>query len=226
MLARFSLGILFAVLVAASRPASEGGARDLLAVGVRYETVENGKTVRRLALGVPDGKAREAYERLIRSRVRDDLLRGNTVFAPAPKEGDAGPRILEFVYYGHGSRAGRAPIAFTAPADGDLPGGPEAFAAAREIAGLPGPVTAAAARVLVESEDLASYRDALEALAGVQPDFAVAEAVRTARDVTAPVARRLIAVRALKSLGGAKVHPAAFAGLALDPNEEVRAAAK
>ena len=60
MVTRFSLGILFAVLVAASSPSNAGGANDLLAVGVR---MADGHVV----LGMPEGKARDAYERLLRS---------------------------------------------------------------------------------------------------------------------------------------------------------------
>ena len=219
MMARFSLGILFAVLVAASRPSTTGGAHDLLAVGVR---LEDG----RLILGMPEGKARDAYERLLRSPAKDALLQGTTVYAPSPKEADAGPRIVEYVYYGHMSRAGRAPVVFTAPADGVLPGAAEAYEAARELSVMPGPVTAAAARVLLNSEDLDSYRDALEALAAVQADAASAEASRTALDAAAPAGRRIVAIRVLRALGGAKAYPDAFRKLAADSSELVRDAAK
>src|SRR5688572_24317084 len=113
MMERFALGILFAVLAAASRPSTTGGAHDLLAVGVR---LEDG----RLVLGMPEGRARDAYERLLRSPAKDDLLKGTTIHAPAPADAGPGPRIAEFVFYGHRSRAGRAAVAFTAPAGGDL----------------------------------------------------------------------------------------------------------
>ncbi len=220
MMERFALGILFAVLVATSRPSQTGGVHDLLAVGVR---LEDG----RLVLGMPEGKARDAYERLIRSPAKVALLiEGGRIEAPAPGESGTEPRIAEFVFYGHLSRPGRVSVVFTAPAGGDLPGAKEAWEAARDLAVMPGPVTAAAARVLIESSDLASYRDALGALAAVQADAASAEATKTALDAAAPVDRRLLAIRALRSLGGAKNHPDAFRQLAADPSEAVRDAAK
>lgn len=226
MMARFSLGILFAVLVAASRPSATGGAHDLLAVGVRLESTVDGRPVRRLVLGMPEGKARDAYERLLRSPAKDALLQGTTVYAPAPKEAGSGDRIVEYVYYGHLSRAGRSPVVFTAPAGGALPGASEAYEAARELSVMPGPVTAAAARVLLDSGDLDSYRDALEALSAVQADAASAEAIRTALDAAAPVERRIVAIRVLRDLGGAKTYPDAFRKLAADSSELVRDAAK
>jgi hypothetical protein len=219
MITRFSLGILFAVLVAASRPTTHGGANDLLVVGVR---LGDG----RLVLGMPEGRARDAYERLLRSPAKDALLQGTTVYAPAPAEPEPGERIVELVYYGHRSRAGRAPVVFTAPSGTDLPGSKEAREAARELSGMPGPVTAAAAKVLLKTEDVASYRDALEALASVQADAASAEAIGMAFDASAPVERRIVAVRILKTLGGAKNYPKEFARLAADPSEHVREAAR
>jgi len=219
MMARFSLGILFAVLVAASRPSNHGGANDLLAVGVR---LEDG----RLVMGMPEGKAREAYETLLRSPAKDALLQGTTVYAPAPAEPGKGPRIVEFVYYGHLSRAGRSPVVFDGPVGAALPGAAEAYEAARDLAGMPGPVTAAAARVLLASEDLGAYRDALHALAAVQADAASAEAVRTSLDAAAPAERRIAAIRVLKDLGGARAYPDVFRKLAADGSDLVRDAAK
>jgi hypothetical protein len=228
MLARLSLGILFAVLVAASRPTASGGAHDLLAVGVRVEeTGPDGKVATRLVLGVPEGKALAAYESLIRSPAKDALLQGTTVYAPAPEKPLEGRRIVEFLYYGHGSRAGRSPVVFTAAPEASLPGAAEAYAAAVELSSMPGPVTAAAAKVLLASGDLASYADALEALSAAQADAASAEAVATAADPRASPERRVVAIRALRDrLGGARNYPRLFRDLAADASHLVRDAAK
>lgn len=224
MLARFSLAILFAVLVAASRPLATGGRHDLMAVGVRVEETVDGKPVQRLSLGMPGGAVLEAYETLLRSPASQALVQGTTVYAPAPGEGP-GPRIVELVYYGRGSRAGRSPVVFSGKAAAEIPGAAEAYAAARSLASLPGPVTSAAARVLLRTTDDAAYRDALEALAAVQADAASGECLRTAKDREAPVTRRILAVQALKRLGGPRIYPDDFRSLAEDPDPMVRDAA-
>jgi hypothetical protein len=220
MIARFSLAILFAALVATSRPSTSGGANDLLAVGVR---LADG----RLVLATPEGEAREAYELLLRSSAKDALLQGTTVYAPAPAAEPAElPGIVELVYYGHRSRVGRAPVVFTARDGRSLPGGAEAYAAARDLSRLPSAVTASAARVLLSTDDDAAYRDALEALAAVQSDAAASEARSTALDASAPVNRRIVAIRALKKAGGANAFPDVFAKLDADPLDFVRDAAR
>jgi len=226
MLPRFSLGILFAVLAAASRPLAMGGTHDLLAVGVRVEETVDGIPVRRLALGMPVGRALGAYEKLLRSSGRAALVQGTTVYAPAPADPGPDPRVVEVIYYGHGSRAGRAPVVFTAPAGPGLPGAAEAREAGRELARLPGPVTAAAARVLLRTGDVEAYREALEALAGVEADAASAEARSTAADDAAPVLRRIVAIGILRRLGGATLHPDLFRRLAADPDPAIAGAAK
>lgn len=231
MLPRFSLAILFAVLVAAARPLPRGGAHDLLAVGVRVERSLDGGTVERLVLATPAEDSIRAYDALLRTPARQALLQGTTVHT-APGEGPPpeGVRIRELVYYGHRTRAGRAPVAFTGDAAGAAAGSAEAWEVARGLASLPDTVTAAAARVLLRSPDDAAFRDALEALAGVRADLASTEALAVAlapsgEGATSTV-RRVVAVRALKSLGGAAVYPEAFRRLAEDPDALVREAAR
>ena len=234
MLARFSLGILFAVLVAASRPVPTGGEHDLFAVGVGVQRIvhgkpevdEKGNPVERFILAAPDREAVRAYDALMRSPARGALLQGTTVRAAAGKveadasrpEAEGGARILELVYYGHRSRAGRAPIVFTAsPAEAPA-GSAEAWEVARSIAALPDMVTAATARVLLRSPDDASFRDALEALAEVRADVASSEALAVALapagDESADSYRRLVAEKVLRRLGGPAVYPEAFRKLA------------
>jgi hypothetical protein len=227
MLSRFSLAFLFAVLVATSRPIATGGARDLLAVGVLVEETVEGKPTRRIAaLGMPEGAAREAYETLLRTAAGEALFLGTTVYAPAQGEPGPEPRIVGLVYYGSGSRAGRAPVVFTGPREVALPGAAEAWKVAQSLGAAPGPVTAAAAKVLLGTEDLASYRDALEALSTVEADAASAEAVGTAADASAPLPRRVVAIQVLKRMGGARLYPALFRRLAQDPEAVIRDAAK
>jgi hypothetical protein len=226
MLPRFALAVLFAVIASVSAPRIAGGSRDLLAVGATVERVSDG--ARRTVLGVPEGAAREAYEDLLRSSAREALLQGTTVYAPAPAEPETDWRVIEVVYYGTGSRAGRAPVVFTAPPGTDLPGAARARAAARHLASLPSTVTAAAARVLLGTEDVAAYADALGILASISPDAAAAEARRAATDASLPPERRIAAVRALRTeaLGGAAAFPEVFRALAADPDPQVKGAAK
>ncbi len=230
MFARFSLAILFAVLVAVSRPTPSGGAHDLFAVGVRVDTgkrTDRGEVIERLVLATPDREAVHVYDLLLESPARPSLLQGSTVHATAPAaesdpsrlEADRGPRILELVFYGHRSRAGRAPVVFTGGSGDPLPGSAEAWRLARGIAALPGSVTAAAARVLLHSPDDAAFGDALEALADVRADVASAEARAAALPAPGgpPVSsvRRVMAVMVLKrKLGGAAIYPEEFRKLA------------
>lgn len=227
MFSRFSIAILFAVLVAASRPVVTGGAHDLLAVGVVVEETVDGKTVQRIpALGMPEGAARSAYESLLRTPAREALVLGTTVRAPAREEPGPGPRIVGLVFYGSASRAGRAPVMFTGPGDASLPGAAEAWRVAEALRGAPGPVTAAAAKVLLATEDVDAYRDALEALLSVEADAASAECLRTAVDPAAPLPRRLVAIGVLKEMGGARHHPDTFRALAADPDPAIVQAAR
>jgi hypothetical protein len=225
MLSRFSLAILLAVLAAASKPLATGGTHDLLAFGAVVEETVDGKPVRRLCLGVPEGEARRAYEDLLRSSARAALVQGTTVYAAAKESNSEGARVVEVIFYGHGSRAGRAPVVFQESAT-PLPGADRALGAARELASLPGTVTAAAARVLLHTEDVEAYREALEALSRVAADTASAEARATALDPKAPVLRRVVAAKALAKLGGAAVHGDVYGKLAADPEPLIQDSVK
>jgi hypothetical protein len=111
-----------------------------------------------------------------------------------------------------------------------VPGSLEALEAARDLASLPSSVTAAAALDLLRSPDDGAFRDALEALASVQADAAAGVARRTALPAPGeripPAARRVIAVKTLRALGGAAVFPGEFRKLAGDPDPLVAEAAK
>jgi hypothetical protein len=239
MLIRFSFAILFAVLVAASRPVASGGDHEILAVGVRWEEtieVERGGRVEkvtkpRLSIATPTADALAAHRAILKTSARAALLQGSTVFATTPAEAPPGPRILELVYYGTGrhSRAGRAPVAF----GGTAAAAPAAFVAAHEaaraIAALPSSVTEAGARILLQSPDDLSFRDALEALLGVKADAASAAALRTALSSGpggASRERRVLAVQVLRDhLGGAAAYPAAFRTLRASDDPVVAEAA-
>lgn len=231
MFSRFSLAIILAVLAAASKPLATGGTHDLLAFGVVVEEVVDGKPVRRLCLGVPEGEARKAYEDLLQTSARAALVQGTTVHADVPAQDSQQPRVVEVIYYGRGSRSGRAPVKFRESSFGEpeiptLPGAERALEAGRELASLPGTVTAAAARVLLRTEDVEAYREALDALCRVAADTASAEARATALDPKAPTLRRVVAARTLGKLGGAAVHGYVYGKLAADPEPLIRDAVK
>lgn len=227
MFSRFSLAILLAVLAAASKPLATGGTHDLLAFGVVVEeTGADGKPVRRLALGMPEGDAKAAYEELLHTSARAALVQGTTVYAPAPAQEKEGPRVVEVIYYGHASRAGRAPVAFVDKPGAELPGATRAHEAGRGLARLPSTVTAAAARVLLRTHHVEAYAEALDALARVEADAASAEARVAAVDASAPIPRRIVAIRTLARLGGAAAHPEVYRRIAGDPEPAIRDAAK
>ena len=236
-MARFALAILFAVLVAASRPVPSGGVHDLLAVGVVTQEVIGGRTVGHSYLSPPTQDAVDAYNVLLRSPAREALVQGTGVhaFRPAsatPIEGanpgqsdkDSPPRILWLRFYGTRSRTGGANVLF----DGTKPleGSDQAWKLAEAVSHVSPAVTAAAARVLLSSEDDDAVGDALYSLATSRPDVATAEAMRIALDATLPASRRVVAIGVHKSLGGAKNAPAEYARLAADADPLVAAAAK
>jgi hypothetical protein len=244
MVIRFSLAILFAVIVAASRPVATGGDHDILAVGVRWEeTVRtpkvetvDGRTVEtftervvpRLSIVAPTEEALEAHRRILATSARQALVQGSTVFAAHPADAPAGgPRIRELVYYGVRSRPARSPVAF-GETSAEVP---EAFRAAHEaalsIAALPSTVTGAGARLLLASPDDLAYRDALEALVQVKADAASAAALDTALSSGprgASTGRRVISIRVLNRLGGDRAYPEAFRRLRGDDDPLVREA--
>jgi hypothetical protein len=231
MLARFSLGVIFAVLVAASRPVATGGDHDLLAVGVRWEETVRGRVVPGLTVVAPTAESLAAHRAILGTSARQALVQGSGVFASAPASsaGDA-RRIRELVYYGVRSRPARAPVSFGEPAgEGEVPA---AFAAvhgaARAIAALPPTVTAAGASILLDSPDDLAFRDALEALLQVKADAASAAALGAALAAGsggASTGRRLISIRVLNRLGGERAYPEAFRRLRGDEDPLVREAA-
>jgi len=228
MLIRFSLAALFAVLVAASRPHASGGDHDLLAVGVRWEEEVGGRRVTRLSVAAPTRAALEAHRAILRTSAREALLQGSGVFASTPAGAGGGRHVLEMVYYGVRSRAGRSPVAFGDPAEGV----PAAFAAAHgaalDIAALPPTVSEAGARLLLATDDDLAFRDALDALIEARADAASAAAltaIRSAGPGSASPSRRLLAVQALKRLGGAAAYPEDFRRLRQSDDPDIRAAA-
>jgi len=229
MIARFSLAALFAVLVAASRPAVTGGDHDLLAVGVRFEQAGGKGIATRTVLVAPTDESLEVYRGILGTGARAALLQGTTVFAPTPADQAGGPRrIVELVYYGRRSRPGRAPVVFGGPAADTDPALAAAHAVARELAALPPTVTEAGARLLLQTGDDAAFRDALEALAEVKADAAsgAARAAALAGGPGTSVARRVYAVQVLNRLGGARSFPDDYRRLRADDDPLVRDAAK
>ncbi|MCK6480388.1 MAG: hypothetical protein L6R43_09615 [Planctomycetes bacterium] len=222
---RFSLAILFAVLVAASRPVATGGHHDFLAVGVVVEKEGAAGPQRRLVLSIPTPESLAAFDALLRTGSRTDLLRGEPIEAgPPPADPATGEVVRELVYYGRGTRAGRAPLRFEGSSTLGADSG--AGAAALGIARLTPAVTAASARVLLGSEDHRALADALDALVAVRSDVAAAEALAIAGDRSKDAARRVLAVRALWRLGGPAAHREAFEALVADPDAHVAEEAK
>jgi hypothetical protein len=227
MIARFSIAAIFAVLVAASRPAVTGGDHDLLAVGVRTEETVGGKVVARTVIAAPTDEAIAAYRAILHTGARAALLQGTTVFGPTPADRAQDPqRVVELVFYGVRSRAGRAPIAFGEIAEKPDPALAGAHAAARSLAALPPTVTEAGARLLLQSDDDAAFRDGLEALAAAKADAASGAARAAALAEGASSARRVYAIQVLERLGGSRAYQAEWVRLRASADPLVREAAK
>jgi hypothetical protein len=221
VLDRFALALMLAVVAAASRPRAAGGTHDLLAVGVVVEETREGRTERRFVLGMPEGAAKEAYETFLRGPAARALVQGSPVAVPArPASGNV--KVVEVLFYGRASRAGRASIAFAAAGATELDGADALHDAAAALAALPPTVTGAAARVLLRSEDTAAYADALEVLASVHAGSAAAEAMRTASDEAAAPARRTVALKVLQGLGGRKAFGEPFERAAISVDAALR----
>lgn len=227
MIARFSIAAIFAVLVAASRPAVTGGDHDLLAVGVRTEETVGGKVVARTVITAPTDDAIAAYRGILHTGARAALLQGTTVFAPTPADRAADPRrVVELVFYGIRSRPGRAPVAFGEIAEKPDPALAGAHAAARALADLPPSVTEAGARLLLQSDDDTAFRDGLDALAAAKADAASGAARTAALASGTSSARRVYAIQVLQRLGGARAYPDVWIRLRASDDPLVREAAK
>ena len=222
---RFSLAILFAVLAVASRPVATGGHHDFLAVGVVVAaTGPDGRPEERVILSVPTPETLAVYDALLESEARAAILQGAAVHAGPLAAGEKDPVVKELVFYGLRSRAGRAAVSFDG--ESDLSARTGAGKAALALAALPDPVTTAAARVLLSSDDGGALADALKELVRTRTEIAASEARALAADRSRDPAVRLMAIRTLKGLGGANLYPDLFRDLAADPEPAVAAAAK
>jgi hypothetical protein len=223
---RATLAILFCVFAAMSAPRATGGHHDLIAFGV----LEGGASGETLRLGSLDADALRGFDAMVRSPLGARLLQGPEVVAPFAGETPAG---RAYVFYGRGTRAPRVVVRVRAAAEGEATaaGAADIVRSGARAATATSAVSAAAARVLLESDDLGSQRDALEVLVRTAPGTASAEAQRLAslsNPTQDPVLgqRRVLGVRTLKTLGGAAAWPALFSRLAADPEAVVAEAAR
>jgi hypothetical protein len=229
---RATLAILLCVFAAMARPETTGGHHDLLAFGVLVDDRRGGEELRLAPL---DAEALAGFDAMVRSPLGPALLQGPEVVAACglvpSRPGETEP-VVGVVYFGRATRSPRVTVRFrpAAEPDGSSPGFPAMLHAAYRAAAAPPAVSAAAARTLLRSDDLASLRDAFAVLERCAPATAAVEAQRLAGTANplhdGPLShRRELAVRVLRRLGGRAVWPALFTRLAEDGDAPVAAAA-